>query len=164
VSFVVHWFFLGYRETDHHRCFERFAPYTKLGLCCTQVSVWGCSVKLIFLMHRRTARFLLILLLVSIFAPVGLAISTPAPHACCMRKPMHDRGSHDSEFNAPPGCCNHDCCRPLTVSHWAHVAPAARNVADPIALSLNSAARPFDLTSAVDSAHSGRAPPQFSIA
>jgi hypothetical protein len=115
-------------------------------------------------MRRQTARFLLILLLVGIFAPVGMAISTPAPHACCMRKPIHAAGSHDSEFNLPPGCCSHDCCRPLTVSHWAHVAPLARSVADLIALGLDSDSRPLHLTPAVDRSHSGRAPPQFSIA
>ena len=39
------------------------------------------------LMHRLTARFLLILLLVGSFAHVGLAVSTPPPHACSVLIP-----------------------------------------------------------------------------
>jgi hypothetical protein len=73
-------------------------------------------------MHRQTARLLLIFLLVGVFTPLALAISAPAPHACCMRKPMHDAGSHDLQFNAPPSCCQHDCCRVVVTSSWARPA------------------------------------------
>jgi len=72
-------------------------------------------------MHRATARFLLVLLLVGIFVPVALAISAAPAHACCLRKPMHGRPSHDAQFQAPPACCQHDCCRPLTASRGAHL-------------------------------------------
>ncbi len=51
-------------------------------------------------MHRLTARLLLVLLLVGTFAPVALAISAPVPHACCMRKPLHDQGSRRVEGRA----------------------------------------------------------------
>ena len=114
-------------------------------------------------MHRFTARFVLVLLLVGIFAPVGLAISAPAPHACCMRKAMH-ASPHQTEFNPPPSCCNHDCCRPLTVSHWAHVTTKLAALSRPVSVSLRSHTSSFNPASVVDRSHSGRAPPQFSIA
>jgi hypothetical protein len=115
-------------------------------------------------MHRLTARFVLVLLLVGVFAPVALAISAPAPHACCLRKPMHDRSSHNSEFNAPPGCCQHDCCRPLTVSQWANLSPAASAQRTAASTTLQSDQRPTHFAADLKNAHSGRAPPQFSIA
>jgi hypothetical protein len=115
-------------------------------------------------MYRLTARFVLILLLVSVFAPVALAISAPAAHACCLRKPMHDRSTHNSEFNAPLGCCQHDCCRPLTVSQWAHLTPSANLQITSPSATLQSSRRPVCFATIVNSAHSGRSPPQFSIA
>jgi len=115
-------------------------------------------------MHRLTARLLLILLLVSVFAPVALAISTPAPHACCMRKPMYDGSTHNSSFQAPATCCNHDCCRPLTVSYWAQIRPTVKASVTPPTSTLQSEPRSIPDIAGTDTAHSGRAPPQFSIA
>jgi hypothetical protein len=115
-------------------------------------------------MHRLTARFVLIVLLVGVFAPVALAISAPTPHACCLRKPMHDRASHDSQFKASPGCCNRDCCRPLTVSQWAHIAPSVNARQATASSTLHSERGPICVATAVSNAHSGRAPPQFSMA
>ena len=48
-------------------------------------------------MYRLTARLLLVLLLAGTFVPVAMAVSAPVPHACCMRKPMHDHGSGSRE-------------------------------------------------------------------
>ncbi|HXM21139.1 MAG TPA: hypothetical protein VN948_07740 [Terriglobales bacterium] len=115
-------------------------------------------------MHRLTARLLLVLLLVGVFAPVALAISATPPHACCMRKPMHDRASHNAEFQAPPGCCQHDCCRPLPVPQWAHLSRSASAQVTPASATLLSDRRPLRFATTVNHAHSGRAPPQFSIA
>jgi hypothetical protein len=115
-------------------------------------------------MRRLTARFVLILLLASLFAPVALAISAPPPHACCMRKPVHDRASHNSEFQVPPGCCQRDCCRPLTVSQWVHLSPSGNAQVAPAAATLQADQRPAGFATTFNSAHSGRAPPQFSIA
>lgn len=114
-------------------------------------------------MQRRTARLLLILLLVSILAPVALAISAPAPHACCMRKPLHDNGERKAEFQAPPSCCNHDCCRPLTVPQWAHVSPAC-STHQSFAVPVGSDLRTALISNRPISSQSSRAPPQFSIA
>ncbi len=114
-------------------------------------------------MHRLTARLLLILLLVSVFAPVALAISTPEPHACCLRKPLGD-GQHESEIQSRPNCCQHNCCRPLTVSLWAHFGPSASARVTPISVPLPSQLRSIHRTIGGDRSHSVRAPPQFSIA
>ena len=71
-------------------------------------------------MHRLTARLLLVLLLVGSIAPVALAISAPLPHACCLRKPLHDHGSRSLEIQAVSGE-NHNCCPPITTAHWAEL-------------------------------------------
>ena len=69
-------------------------------------------------MHRLTARLLLILTLVGTLAPVALAISAPLPHACCIRKPMHDHGSRSLEFRSTASE-RRNCCPPVTTAHWA---------------------------------------------
>jgi len=115
-------------------------------------------------MHRLTARLLLVLLLVGVFAPVALAISATPAHACCTRKPMHGRPSHDAEFQGPPGCCQHDCCRPLTVPRAAHLTSTTCAQATPVSSILQSERQPIHFTSSVNHAHSGRAPPQLSVA
>jgi hypothetical protein len=114
-------------------------------------------------MHRQIARLLLIWLLVGIFTPLALAISTPAPHECCMRKTLHAQTTHESQFNAPASCCSHDCCRSLTVQQSAHVSPACGEYqffvvqlrSEPCTASVSSGPVRFE---------SSRAPPQFSIA
>lgn len=111
-------------------------------------------------MHRLTARLLLTLMLVGVFAPVALAISAPPPHACCMRK-MH-QGSSNHTLQAA-GCSSHDCCRTIAVSHFADVRPSSRltpAVSDKLQLQPHVAFR----HTSVESNLSARAPPQFSIA
>jgi hypothetical protein len=113
-------------------------------------------------MHRMTARLLLIFVLVGTFAPVALAISAPPPHACCMRK-MHPHTSPETAFTALD-LGSHDCCRPLTVSHAAQPRPRPSAYAVPASAALLPRLLPVDPTPAVNAAHSGRAPPSFSIA
>jgi hypothetical protein len=115
-------------------------------------------------MHRLTAKLLLVLLLVGVFVPLALAIVVPNPHACCMRKPMQGRTSHNSEFNAPPGCCQHDCCGSLIVSLWAQLTPVAGAHHISVSATLPTEQRTTHFSTATDNAHSGRAPPRFSIA
>src|SRR5262249_47027716 len=107
-------------------------------------------------MHRLTARSLLVLLLVGSIAPAALAIAAPTPHACCMRKPMHMGSTHDSEFHASATCCQHDCCRALTVSHWADLAPLASGPRSAIAASLQGPHKLLDVASPINGTHSGR--------
>ena len=82
-------------------------------------------------MYRQTARLLLVFLLSGIFVPVGLAISAPLPHACCMRKTMHDHGSGVSEIQAVGGQ-NHNCCPPFATAHWAELGPGIDSGTHPL--------------------------------
>jgi hypothetical protein len=63
---------------------------------------------------------LLVLLLAGIFVPVAMAVSAPMPHACCMRKPMHDHGSGTQQVQSV-GSESHSCCPPVTTAHWAEL-------------------------------------------
>ena len=69
-------------------------------------------------MHRLTARLLLVLTLVGTLAPVALAFSATPPHACCMRKPMHDHGSSGVQTQ-PVDTGHRNCCPPVTTAQWA---------------------------------------------
>ena len=71
-------------------------------------------------MHRLTARLLLVLLLAGIFVPAVMAVTAPLPHACCMRKPMHNHGSSSRDLQAVSGQ-NRSCCPPVTTAHWAEL-------------------------------------------
>src|SRR5258708_17338607 len=71
-------------------------------------------------MYRLTARLLLVLLLASTLVPAALAISTLAPHACCIRKPMHQHGSGSRDIQAVDSQ-HHNCCPPVTTAHWAEL-------------------------------------------
>jgi len=114
-------------------------------------------------MHRLTARVLLTLLLVGTFAPLALAISAPAPHACCMRKPMSGDAAPGSQFSATPDCCNHDCCRVVTTSQSAWIV-SARNHRSAARAKLSPQLTTASGSCGATTLHSGRSPPQFSIA
>ena len=121
-------------------------------------------VLLDFPMHRLTARFLLTLMLVGIVTPVALAISAPAPHACCIRKPMHDHATRSREFNAPPTCCSHDCCHALTVTQSPYLLPPVTTQVAIFSVPLQVGQRAANRSCLIPSTHCGRAPPQFFIA
>jgi len=114
-------------------------------------------------MHKLTARILLTLSLVGVFAPVALAISASPMHACCMRQ-MHDADNNHRHIQAPATCCNHDCCRTVTVSQWAELSSTSANFAPSLTTRRQISAQSIPLLAQNDSAHSGRAPPQLSIA
>jgi hypothetical protein len=115
-------------------------------------------------MHRLTARLLLTLMLVGTLAPVALAISAPAPHACCMRKPMHDHSLPGSEFHSPASQCQHDCCHALAGFRSAQLKPATVSSITPSSSRLPRQADPILRTRRDPSSRSVRAPPHFSIA
>jgi hypothetical protein len=115
-------------------------------------------------MHRLTARLLLTLMLVGIFAPVALAISAPAPHACCMRKPMHDLSRPGFEFHSPASHCQHDCCHAVTGIRTAQLKPSAAGSIIPVSSHLPLQTESIRPISRDRSSRSVRAPPQFSIA
>ncbi|HUJ93940.1 MAG TPA: hypothetical protein VLW84_01645 [Terriglobales bacterium] len=112
-------------------------------------------------MNRAIARLLLIFLLVSIFAPVALAISAGPVHACC-RNGAHHCGAMatgDYGFIAQPTCCDHNCCRPLVRSLYAQVTLLSSTREEPTAADLRFIFAAEKANSGVDSSHSGRAPP-----
>jgi hypothetical protein len=108
---------------------------------------------------------LLVLLLVSVFAPAALAIGVPAPHACCLRM-KHDctdvAHGHDPQFQAPPTCCNRDCSRPLTISQWGENPHPGSVFITPPSSTLAPASRSLRRSDDRSIPHAGRAPPQFS--
>jgi hypothetical protein len=93
-------------------------------------------------MHRLIAKFLLLVALVGNLAPLALAATAAPLHACCVRKAVHR--CHDSLASEQvsetaqlvfrdAGGCNHDCCRAVTTTRWAHAqsrasASCVRNV------------------------------------
>lgn len=114
------------------------------------------------IMHRLTARLLLVLVLVSIFAPVALAISAPPPHACCLRKPMHEHGSHGLEFQAV--VCGHgNCCPPVTTAKWVELGAQTGLSIHPLLAYLPPAPQPVLRSHRASDLHPVRAPPPFSI-
>ena len=114
-------------------------------------------------MHRLTARLLLILMLSGTLAPAALAISAPAPHACCKRKPLHNHGGHSSEFQASD-CGNHNCCRPLAVSQRAQPRPSISGCVSQTSGTLLQQMNPSYRIIDFSDSRSARAPPTLFIA
>ncbi|MFZ0286910.1 MAG: hypothetical protein WAL32_16910 [Terriglobales bacterium] len=115
-------------------------------------------------MYRLTARLVLVLMLVGTFAPVALAISAPAPHACCMRRAMHHDSSHGAQLNDVPPCCNHDCCHAVTVSQSPCLLPSVGTQIASSSIPLQVERTVVSRSLLIQPSHSGRAPPQLSIA
>jgi hypothetical protein len=115
-------------------------------------------------MRSLIARLLLVLLLVSVFAPAALAIYAPAPHACCVRKPLHQHGSRNSEISVTPGPNHHDCCRLLVVVHCAQLKSVSSAHVSSAPVSLLRKSHSARYAFEISSSHSGRAPPILPIA
>src|SRR5438874_8126914 len=110
-------------------------------------------------MHRLTARLLLIFLLAGTFVPAALAITAEPPHACCMRK------MHSGEESQLRGVNHrHDCCGPLAVPQWAQPRPPLTDSITHRAATLHPHSRPAHPDSNFIRDHSGRGPPNLSIA
>jgi len=84
-------------------------------------------------MQRFTARFLLLIALLGTVVPIAMqAMVTPA-HACCLRKAPHQCHDSAAAHSERPvlrdaGCCNQDCSRAVTSSHWAHPQPSSKAI------------------------------------
>jgi len=144
---------------------ERCTTWNKVAPppCVTYPCVVRLSVSALLVhMNRWIARVLLLLMLTGTFGPVALAISTPAPHACCMRKPMR-RSGHESAFQSA-SCQDHRCCTPLASTHWAQAETVRRVHVTLPATVLNSGMPPVAPKRHVERSLSVRAPPQFSVA
>lgn len=119
-------------------------------------------------MHRLTARLLLFLSLVGVFAPMALAAYASPPQTCCARKCCKGKGPHTHDSSGPavqaPACCRQSCVCSLTVSQTADVAPAPASKGSYPSSILRSEPSPLLSGSNRHAAHSVRGPPQFSIA
>ena len=108
-------------------------------------------------MYRLTARLLVVLLFAGTFVPVAMAISAPVPHACCMRKPMHDHGS-GREIQAVAGR-NGNCCPSVTTAHWAELGSEVDSSVHPLLACLSPDIHPIRLTNRADTLSTVRGPP-----
>jgi hypothetical protein len=109
-------------------------------------------------MHRLTARLLLVLLLVGTLAPVALAISAPPPHACCMRKPLHDHDSRSLQTQTVDGE-HHNCCPPVTTAHWAELGLGINSNVHPLLAYLPPQPHPALRSNCENALHPVRGPP-----
>ena len=109
-------------------------------------------------MYRLTARVLLVLLLASTLVPVALAISAPPPHACCIRKPMHEHGSGSRDIHAVDGQ-RHNCCPPVTTAHWAEPASGIHSSVHPLLACLSPDLQPLRLAKQANALRPVRGPP-----
>ena len=80
-------------------------------------------------MQRITARFLLLIALLGTVVPMAMQAKAAPPRACCLRKaPHHCHETSQAQPEQPvlqdAGCCNHNCCRAVTSSQWAHPLPS----------------------------------------
>jgi hypothetical protein len=102
-------------------------------------------------MHRWTARFLLLVMLVPAFGTLALARATAPEAMHCARHPL-GQSAHATEadmpchhgmamapqaespatsFSAVNSCCDdHNCCRGLKTSEWARPAAALLKLVD----------------------------------
>lgn len=84
-------------------------------------------------MQRITARFLLLIALLGTIVPIAMQAKATPAHACCLRKGPHQCHESAAAHSDGPvlrdaGCCNHDCCRAVASSHWAHPLPSQNTV------------------------------------
>ena len=131
-------------------------------------------------MHRLIAKTLLFILLAGIYSPFASASAMSVSHPHCNRKPVptpasaemagcHHHGaqapdpalpaSNDQVLGAKDCCQDHECCRSMARSQWAH-ASLNSNSSQPG----DTAQAPLPIFSDSRSAaaaldHSGRAPP-----
>jgi hypothetical protein len=114
-------------------------------------------------MHRLTARLVLVLLLVGIFAPVALAFSATPPHACCLRKPLHRGDASHSQFSAVANN-SRNCCPPVTTAQWASPGISVNAQRSLLVAALQTDPLSFHHSRDLRLSPCVRAPPTFSIA
>src|SRR5580698_4933969 len=123
-------------------------------------------------MQRLTARFLLLFALIGTFVPLALTATAAPLHSCCPRKSAHQchqpanaaADESDQRTIHGPGCCNHDCCRAVTTSQWAHPQLSSASVFTPYVEAYFAVSHSRTPASELFASQSTRAPPQISIA
>ena len=144
------------------------APHLPAGKFCFILNPnWGFSPA--DSMQRITARFLLLIALVGTMVPVAMQAKATPPHACCVRKGSHhchESGQAPSEqpVFADVGCCNHNCCRAVTSSQWAHPQPSLSPLSTADSGGCANPAQPDKQVSASSSLLRSRAPPASLLA
>jgi hypothetical protein len=128
-------------------------------------------------MKRLIAHLLAAVFALTTVAPAAFAVQPPAAH--CMRKPLaapaeampmhcHEGGQMHAMPEPPTdphklqsrNCClNHDCCRSVTRSQWAHFAPEFALVVSAAAHSQAMCPAPQRAALLFRAVPSGRAPP-----
>jgi hypothetical protein len=144
-----------------------------LHLCSMLAALGDVSHSLGNTMQRFTARLLLLFALAGTFVPLALAATAAPAHACCVRNThhCHSAGLHtdtsaqsDELILHSAGCCNHDCCRGVTLTHSAspqsNIALAAAELASQLIQTQTSDAPGARFSSS----QSTRAPPQLTLA
>ena|SRR5437660_6588349 len=133
-------------------CTPALSSLSLLQQASCEGGVWG------LIMHRLTARLLLIALLAGSYTPVALAFSATPPHACCFRK--HSGSSPESSFDSRH--YGEDCCRLLAANQWAQprpsIFPSAAEYRDIAVLLSDRHPRTFEQRNS----HAVRAPPVVS--
>jgi hypothetical protein len=133
---------------------ETSGRYLRAGLASPMLGASSCDPA----MYRLTARLMLVFLLAGVFVPVGMAISVPLPHACCMRKAMHDHGSGVSEVQAVGGR-DHNCCPPFATAHWAELGPGIDSGTDSLLAYLAPDSHPTLRSNLIHALRPVRGPP-----
>lgn len=129
-------------------------------------------------MHRWTAKFLMLVVLVPIFGPIAMAQcaqpgashctrqpmaaqpAMPCHHAMAQSKPSQPETSESFQASNDGNCCHDHCCCGATTSEWAH--PASNHLC--FVSLLIEPALPLIITARVSAFFAGpdsaRAPPR----
>jgi hypothetical protein len=115
-------------------------------------------------MQRLIARLLLFFAVAGNLTPLALAVATPQPHACCVRKTAHPcHGSAESETDQltirAASCCDHDCCRAVAPARWAYTRGQAPAFVANVVAERAPESYPNPPAPAFPDLHSSRAPP-----
>jgi hypothetical protein len=117
-------------------------------------------------MQRLTARFLLVFALVGTFVPLALAVTAAPPHACCLRKSVHQCHGSDPDERAirSNSCCKQNYSRAVTTSQWAHPQSSLTSFSAQTIESRQAESRVEAPANELLSSQSTRAPPQLCLA
>jgi hypothetical protein len=117
-------------------------------------------------MQRLTARFLLLFALLGTFVPLALAVTAESPHACCLRKAVHQCHGSDPDERAIRGnsCCNQGYSRAVTTSQFAHPQTSLASISAQTVEAQIVESPAETPTRKLFASQSTRAPPQVSLA
>lgn len=117
-------------------------------------------------MQRLIARLLLLFALVGTFVPVALAVTAAPPHACCLRKAVHQCHGSDPDERVVRGnsCCTQSYSHAVTTPQFAHPRTSPVSISAPTVETKVPESPAETPTTNLFASQSTRAPPQVSIA